>query len=118
MLKNVAKGFASIMKNYMQKEAIFFETALNSSEIDSINNLQKYLPNDIKSMKNLNSYVNKIYIDVDEKNVAELLDIDSCNVLHFFGEKKLEKWNVTLFSNLLHSALEYPGVTAPDDSLL
>ena len=34
MLKNVAKGFASIMKNYMQKEAMFFETAINYSEID------------------------------------------------------------------------------------
>ena len=69
-------------------------------------------------MKNLTSFVKNIYIDVDENNVAELLDTDSCNVLHFFGEKKLEKFNVTLFSNLLHSALEYPGVTAPDDSLL
>ena len=118
MLKNVAKGFASIMKNYMQKESIFFETAINSTEIASIDSLQKFLPKDIKSMKNLTSFVRNIYIDVDENNVAELLDIDSCNVLHFFGEKKLEKFNVTLFSYLLHSALEYPGVTAPDDSLL
>ena len=33
MLKNVAKGFASIMKNFMQKEAIFLETAVHVPEI-------------------------------------------------------------------------------------
>ena len=44
MLKNVAKGFPSIMKNYIEKESIFMETAIKITEMDSINNLQKFLP--------------------------------------------------------------------------
>ena len=118
MLKNVAKGFSSIMKNYIEKESIFMQTAIQISEIESVNNLQKFLPRDIKAMKNINSYLQKIHVDYDVDNVAEIIDKDSSNILHFYGEKKYEKFNTLLFSYILYNTLEYPSLTAPEDSLL
>ena len=122
MLKNCAKGFASIMKNYMLKEAIFLETAIDVAHIQSINNLQKFLPRDVKGMKNLSSYVNRIHVDnsdlPDGNVLTEMFDIENCNVMHLRGEKHSDKFSTSLFSYLLCNALEYPDVTAPDDSLL
>jgi hypothetical protein len=122
MLKNVARGLPSILKNYMQKESIFFETALQVDEINSIYNLQKYLPRDDRSMKNLNQYLNKIYVETVEDNPdhcqSQIYDLESSNIVHFYGEKLYEKLNTLLFSYLLHNALEYPDITAPEDSLL
>ena len=122
MLKNVAKGFASIMKNYMLKEAIFLETALDVAHVEYINNLQKFLPRDVKSMKNLNSYVNRIHVDIsdlpDGLKLTEMYDIENCNVMHLRGETRSDKFNTVLFSYLICNAMEYPDITAPDDSLL
>ncbi len=36
----------------------------------------------------------------------------------FMVKKQIEKINTVLFSYLLHNAMEYPDITAPDDSLL
>ena len=122
MLKNVAKGFASIMKNYMLKEAIFLETALDVAHIQYINNLQKFLPRDVKSMKHLNSYVNRIHVDnsdlPDGTKLTEMFDVENCNVMHLRGETRSDKFNTVLFSYLICNAMEYPDITSPDDSLL
>ena len=118
MLNNVSKSMASIMKNYMQIESIFLETALNLEERYEVQNIQKFLPKELKAMKNINSYLQKIHIDIDDKNSAEIIDIDSSNILHLYGERKLEKLNILLFSYILHNTMEYPAVTAPEDSLL
>ena len=117
-LKNVARGFASIMKNYMQKEGIFLETAVNLGEIETIDSLQKFCPKDLKSMKNLKNYLNKLYIDYTDENQIQLFDVECSNIVQLFGEKRIEKLNILLFSYLLCNALEYPDSRAPDDSLL
>jgi hypothetical protein len=118
MLKNVAKGFASIMKNYMEKESIFMQTAIQLSEMESVEDLQKFLPTDTKSMKNIKSFLQKIHIDYDEDDRADVVDIDSSNIVHFYGDRKFEKFNSLLFAYILHNALEYPSMSAPEDSLL
>jgi len=114
----VAKGFPSIMKNYIEKESIFMETAIKITEMESVNNLQKFLPSNIKTMKNISSFLKKIHIDFDEDDRAEIIDIDSSNILHFYGEKKYESLNSLLFSYILYNTLEYPSLNAPEDSLL
>ena len=86
--------------------------------MESVANLQKFLPNNVKSMKNINSYLQKIHIDLEDDNEPEIIDIDCSNIVHFYGERKLEKFNVVLFSYILHNALEYPSMSAPEDSLL
>jgi hypothetical protein len=49
-------------------------------------------------MKNINSYLQKIHIDLEDDNEPEIIDIDCSNIVHFHGEMKLEKFNVLLFS--------------------
>jgi hypothetical protein len=117
MLKNVAKGFASIIKNYMEKESIFFESALSLTEIENIKNLNKFFPRNSLGMKSLSSYLQPLYVDSDDEKII-IYDIPNSNVVQLNGEMKTYKLNKILFAYILHDAMTYPNASAPDNSLL
>jgi hypothetical protein len=117
MLKNVAKGFASIIKNYMEKESIFFESALEFTEIENIQNFTKFLPQNSLGMKSLSSYLQPLYVDYDDEEII-IYDIPNSNVVQLNGEIKTYKLNKLLFAYIIHDAMTYPNASAPDNSLL
>jgi hypothetical protein len=117
MLQNVARGFPSIMKNYMEKESVFFDSALNLDEVDRIRHFNKYGPSNGLTIKSLKSYLQPLHV-YREEDAYVLVDLPNNDCISLYGERKTEKFSKSLFAHILHDAMQYSPSSSPDNSLL
>lgn len=90
LLKNRARGLASIMKNYNTHERTTMSGSIYLNNVVKFNSLCRYQPTNGLPFHSLGSYINSIHVDVDPaddtgKEKATLYDIPSSNVIEFRG---------------------------------